>query len=75
LILSPDPTEESTKLTSSPQYTKFNIGDCIEISSDSWKITQKISNQISKFGGAALIIDYGEDYIQDNTLRVCMIFN
>ncbi|GBB93614.1 hypothetical protein RclHR1_00220048 [Rhizophagus clarus] len=69
LILSPDPTKESITLTSSPQYSKFNIGDCIEISSDSWNITQKISNQISKFGGAALIIDYGQDYIQDNTLR------
>ncbi|RIA83546.1 S-adenosyl-L-methionine-dependent methyltransferase [Glomus cerebriforme] len=68
LVLSPNPTKESTTLTS-PQYTKFNVGDCIEVSSDSWNITQKISNQISKFGGSALIIDYGQDYIQDNTLR------
>ncbi|CAI2173420.1 1297_t:CDS:10 [Funneliformis geosporum] len=69
LILSPQPTKESISLTSSSQYKKFNIGDRIEISPDSWNMIQKISNQISKFGGAALIIDYGQDFIQNDTLR------
>ncbi|CAG8491987.1 6354_t:CDS:10 [Funneliformis mosseae] len=69
LILSPQPTKESITLTSSSQYAKFNIGDRIEVSPDSCNMTQKISNQISKFGGAALIIDYGQDYVQSDTLR------
>ncbi|CAG8802767.1 12732_t:CDS:2, partial [Racocetra fulgida] len=50
-------------------YKKFKIGDRIEISPDSMKISKQIAKHIKDNGGASLIIDYGQDFIQGNTLR------
>ncbi|RHZ82770.1 hypothetical protein Glove_103g138 [Diversispora epigaea] len=48
---------------------KFNIGDKIEISFESGKISTQIAKHIHNNKGASLIIDYGKDFIQGNTLR------
>ncbi|CAG8486935.1 34657_t:CDS:2 [Racocetra persica] len=69
LIVAPGPTRASIALTGSLAYKKFKIGDRIEISPDSMKISKQIAKHIKDNGGASLIIDYGQDFIQGNTLR------
>lgn len=63
------PTKASIALTGSLAYRMFKIGDRIEISPDSMEISKQIANHIKSNGGASLIIDYGQDFIQGNTLR------
>ncbi|CAG8717445.1 4372_t:CDS:2, partial [Scutellospora calospora] len=69
LIMASDPTKASIALTKSSEFEKFKIGDRIEISPESMKISKQIAKHIKDNGGASLIIDYGQDYIQGNTLR------
>ncbi|CAG8486622.1 8075_t:CDS:10 [Diversispora eburnea] len=57
-------------IDSSNNNNKFNIGDKIEISFESEKISTQIAKHIHNNKGASLIIDYGKDFIQGNTLRV-----
>ncbi|CAG8827354.1 4713_t:CDS:2, partial [Dentiscutata erythropus] len=45
------------------------IEDRIEISPESMKISKQIAKHIKGNGGTSLIIDYGQDFIQGNTLR------
>ncbi|KAF0381415.1 DUF185-domain-containing protein [Gigaspora margarita] len=69
LIVASVPTKASIALTGSLAYRMFKIGDRIEISPDSMEISKQIANHIKSNGGASLIIDYGQDFIQGNTLR------
>ncbi|CAG8570543.1 7853_t:CDS:2, partial [Acaulospora colombiana] len=52
-----------------PALEKFRIGDRIEISPESWKTSNRIAKFINRNRGASLIIDYGKDFIQGDTLR------
>ncbi|CAG8730281.1 6734_t:CDS:2, partial [Acaulospora morrowiae] len=67
--------ESSTEPTSPVAFTnlpppeKFKTGDRIEISPESWKISNQIAKYIHDNGGASLIIDYGKDFVQGDTLR------
>jgi len=82
LILSSEQTDASKQLiknfslSNSPQLStlnleKFKVGDKIEISPESFKIAKQISKYIGyNKGGTALIIDYGQDFTQGDTLRV-----
>lgn len=49
---------------------EFKEGDRIEVSPDSWGVMDKIAKYLGKNGGSGLAIDYGQDYIQGDTLRV-----
>eukprot|EP01116_Phalansterium_solitarium_P009705 TRINITY_DN2396_c0_g2_i1.p1 TRINITY_DN2396_c0_g2~~TRINITY_DN2396_c0_g2_i1.p1 ORF type:complete len:183 (+),score=39.00 TRINITY_DN2396_c0_g2_i1:533-1081(+) len=49
--------------------TKPNIGDQKEICPLSMAVAQKIAHRIGSSGGAALIVDYGEDRASTDTLR------
>ncbi|KAF9159079.1 NADH dehydrogenase [ubiquinone] complex I, assembly factor 7 [Actinomortierella ambigua] len=68
-ILSPGPTQASRVFAEHEAYDHFKIGDRIEISPDSFRIAHDMAQHIHKYGGSALIIDYGKDYIQGDTLR------
>lgn len=48
----------------------FKEGDRIEVSPDSWGVMEKIAKYLDRNGGTGLAIDYGQDYIQGDTLRV-----
>ncbi|CAH1765813.1 10323_t:CDS:2, partial [Entrophospora sp. SA101] len=64
----PRPSSSTTK--SALNFDKFKIGDKIEISPESFKTAKQISKYIGhNKGGAALLIDYGQDFIQGDTLR------
>ncbi|KAJ3124594.1 hypothetical protein HK098_000990 [Nowakowskiella sp. JEL0407] len=59
-----DPLEEYRK-----RIWSFEVGDTIEISPDTFTVSQKIAEKIEVDGGAALVIDYGDDEIGTDTLR------
>ena len=48
-------------------------GDRVEISPDSYGVMAKIANYLDRNGGCGLAIDYGQDYIQGDTLRVSLL--
>jgi NADH dehydrogenase [ubiquinone] 1 alpha subcomplex assembly factor 7 len=53
--------------------TDFKDGDRVEVSPDSWGVMEKVAKYIDRNGGSGLAIDYGQDYIQGDTLRVSSI--
>jgi NADH dehydrogenase [ubiquinone] 1 alpha subcomplex assembly factor 7 len=67
-VLSPGPTVASRALLKN--YDSGKIGDVLETSPDSAVLAESIAMRISKKGGAALVVDYGEDHPLSNTLRV-----
>jgi NADH dehydrogenase [ubiquinone] 1 alpha subcomplex assembly factor 7 len=52
------------------RFKDFKDGDRIELSPDSWGIAEKMAKYLDRNGGSALAIDYGQDFIQGDTLRV-----
>ncbi|KAI9486198.1 MAG: S-adenosyl-L-methionine-dependent methyltransferase [Benjaminiella poitrasii] len=67
-ILSPK-TTGITKLLDNKRYADFKVGDRFEVSPDSWGVMSKIANYVERNGGTGLVIDYGQDRIQGDTLR------
>lgn len=72
-VLSPGPTIASRAFLKDTQTG--NIGDLIEVSPEASVLAESIAMRISKQQGAALIVDYGEDFPMPNTLRVIKIGN
>ncbi|KAF8962814.1 NADH dehydrogenase [ubiquinone] complex I, assembly factor 7 [Entomortierella lignicola] len=68
-VLAPGPTQASKAFTEHPAYDHFKPGDRIEISPDSFRVANEMAKHIEKNGGSALIVDYGKDHIQGDTLR------
>lgn len=52
------------------KYPGYKEGDRIEISPDSWGIAENMAKLVARHGGAGLMIDYGQDHAQGDTLRV-----
>jgi NADH dehydrogenase [ubiquinone] 1 alpha subcomplex assembly factor 7 len=71
LAVSREPTPLSQVLpTTSPRFPKLQEGGRVEISQESYKISRKVGQLISK-GGAGLYIDYGGPQMFGNSFRVC----
>ncbi|KAF9434954.1 NADH dehydrogenase [ubiquinone] complex I, assembly factor 7 [Entomortierella beljakovae] len=68
-VLAPGPTQASRVFAEHPAYDHIKTGDRIEISPDSYRVANLMAKHINKNGGSAMIIDYGKDYIQGDTLR------
>ncbi|ORZ27131.1 S-adenosyl-L-methionine-dependent methyltransferase [Lobosporangium transversale] len=68
-VLAPGPTQASKAFAEHPAYDHFKPGDRIEISPDSFRVAHEIAKHIHKNTGSALIIDYGKDHVQGDTLR------
>ncbi|KAG0331951.1 NADH dehydrogenase [ubiquinone] complex I, assembly factor 7 [Podila humilis] len=68
-VLSPGPTQASRAFADHPAYDHFQPGDRIEISPDSFRVAHEMAKHMNKHGGSALIVDYGKDEIQGDTLR------
>ncbi|KAI8596581.1 S-adenosyl-L-methionine-dependent methyltransferase [Dissophora ornata] len=68
-VLAPGPTQASKAFAEHPAYDHFQPGERIEISPDSFRVAHEMAKHINKNGGSALIIDYGKDHIQGDTLR------
>ncbi|CAG8551186.1 13284_t:CDS:2 [Ambispora gerdemannii] len=47
----------------------YKIGDRIEIAPDAWRVANQIAKSVNKNCGSSLIIDYGKNFVQGNTLR------
>lgn len=72
---SPIPTAMTKTFLSDKKFaTEFKEGDRIDISPDSWGVMDKMAKYLDRNGGTGLAIDYGQDYIQGDTLRVCTLF-
>lgn len=69
-VLAPGPTQASKAFAEHPAYDHFQPGDRIEISPDSFRVAHEMAKHMNKHGGSALIVDYGKDHIQGDTLRV-----
>lgn len=52
------------------QFASKAVGERVEISPDSWNVAGQLAEIVNSHGGAGLIIDYGQDYAQGDTLRV-----
>ncbi|KAF9378849.1 NADH dehydrogenase [ubiquinone] complex I, assembly factor 7 [Podila verticillata] len=68
-VLAPGPTQASKAFAEHPAYDHFQPGDRIEISPDSFRVAHEMAKHMNKNGGSALIVDYGKDHIQGDTLR------
>jgi NADH dehydrogenase [ubiquinone] 1 alpha subcomplex assembly factor 7 len=55
---------------SDEKFKDYKSGDRVEVSPDCWGIMDKIAKYMDRNGGSGLAIDYGQDYIQGDTLRV-----
>lgn len=53
--------------------TDFKDGDRVDVSPDSWGVIDRIAKYLDRNGGTGLAIDYGQDYIQGDTLRVSLL--
>lgn len=51
-------------------YDAVATGDRVEVSPDSWNVSKQMAQIVQENGGTGLIIDYGQDYAQGDTLRV-----
>lgn len=52
------------------RFKDYKEGERVDISPDCWGIMDKIAKYLGRNGGTGLAIDYGQDYIQGDTLRV-----
>ncbi|KAG0051895.1 NADH dehydrogenase [ubiquinone] complex I, assembly factor 7 [Gryganskiella cystojenkinii] len=68
-VLAPGPTQASRAFAEHPAYDHFKPGDRIEISPDSFRVAHEMAKHINAHGGSALIVDYGKDFVQGDTLR------
>lgn len=61
-------------LLSDKKFETFKDGDRVDVSPDCWSVMDKMARYLSKNGGTGLAIDYGQDYVQGDTLRVSFFF-
>mmetsp|Transcript_37028 Transcript_37028/g.86086 ORF Transcript_37028/g.86086 Transcript_37028/m.86086 type:complete len:202 (+) Transcript_37028:426-1031(+) len=71
--LTPAPTLSSLPLLSRELCPTLplepEIGTCLELSSETWRYAQDLGKHIAQFGGAGLVVDYGEDHAPANSLQ------
>ena len=71
MVLSPTPTTASKAyMDENPLYAEHKVGDRVELSPDTWYTGQSLADLMSRGGGTGLVIDYGQDYAQGDTIRV-----
>jgi len=69
LTISQKPTVYSKTLMTKERFPNPKIGDRVEISPDSWAVVSELAERLHDHGGAALIIDYGEETHIADSLR------
>ncbi|KAI8093839.1 S-adenosyl-L-methionine-dependent methyltransferase [Halteromyces radiatus] len=69
LVRSPADTMAGKFYMKDETYTSYKVGDRIEISPDSWTMATQMAKLVNTHGGSGLLIDYGQDYAQGDTLR------
>lgn len=74
IVKSPNQAAMTATLLSDKKFDAFKDGDRVDISPDCWSVMDKIARYLSKNGGTGLAIDYGQDYVQGDTLRVSVCF-
>lgn len=68
--LAPAPSFASTAFLKDIKTTQFKVGDTIEVSPEAMATAQAIGNRLDRHGGAAVVIDYGENGAPAFSLRV-----
>jgi SAM-dependent MidA family methyltransferase len=72
IVKSPNQAAMTATLLSDKKFESYKDGDRVDISPDCWGIMDKIAKYLDKNGGTGLAIDYGQDYVQGDTLRVIL---
>jgi hypothetical protein len=62
-------TTTTTSTTSTTAVPAPKVGDGVEISPLALATCEDIAQRVVSCGGAALLVDYGEDFTQEDTLR------
>ncbi|KAG1084989.1 hypothetical protein G6F42_021568 [Rhizopus arrhizus] len=70
IVKSPNQAAMTPTLLSDKKFETFKDGDRVDVSPDCWSVMDKMARYLSKNGGTGLAIDYGQDYVQGDTLRV-----
>ena len=70
IVRSNKPTAMTKTYLKDERFSHYKDGDRIEVSPDSWNVMKNIAKYIERNGGSGLVIDYGQDYIQGDTIRV-----
>ena len=70
-MTSPGETPASSMLLSKKEHRKddFGIGSMIEVGASACALVQDCATRISELGGAALFIDYGDDFAPTDSFR------
>lgn len=70
-VTSPGETPASSMLLSKKEHHKddFGIGSTIEVGASACALVQDCATRISELGGAALFIDYGDDFAPTDSFR------
>jgi NADH dehydrogenase [ubiquinone] 1 alpha subcomplex assembly factor 7 len=71
IIKSPKSTAMTSTYLIEDKFKDYKEGERVDISPDCMGVMDKIAKYLDRNGGAGLAIDYGQDYIQGDTLRVC----
>ncbi|CAO0793408.1 unnamed protein product [Mucor circinelloides] len=69
IVKSPNQAAMTPTLLSDKKFETFKDGDRVDVSPDCWSVMDKMARYLSKNGGTGLAIDYGQDYVQGDTLR------
>ncbi len=73
IVLSPSETPAVKALlrgaVGMSESQKHNEGECLEVAPLALATCETIANRLCRGGGAALLVDYGENYTQADTLR------
>ncbi|KAL7315337.1 hypothetical protein PS15m_006797 [Mucor circinelloides] len=69
IVKSPNQAAMTATLLSDKKFESFKDGDRVDVSPDCWSVMDKMARYLSKNGGTGLAIDYGQDYVQGDTLR------
>ena len=68
-VLAKHKTKPLLLLENQTQYEKCKVDDIIQISPDTLDISSIIGSRITEYGGAGLVIDYGQEQIRTDRLR------
>ncbi|CEP15734.1 hypothetical protein [Parasitella parasitica] len=69
IVKSPNQAAMTKTLLSDEKFESFKDGDRVDISPDCFGVMDKIAKYLNKNGGTGLAIDYGQNYVQGDTLR------
>ena len=69
-FVAPSSTKASAIMLNDKRYDHIKVGERVEVCPETTRFSREIAHRISQDGGCALYIDYGQDRILNDSLRV-----